>query len=116
MVVWFAYFRNFLSPQPASPIKPLPRTIIVAGRKAFAPILAPLSSASPEGEGIMKIMINRRKTNREILCVLFGLEVFKVSSVVKKITRCMALVKQSECHARIHGNNPYVTVFKGEFF
>jgi hypothetical protein len=55
----------------------------VAGWKAFAPILAPLSSATPEGEGIKKIMVKRRKKNLEILCVLFGLEVFMVSSIVQ---------------------------------
>lgn len=77
----YAYFRNFLSPQPASPIKPLPRNIIVAGWKAFAPILAPLSSASPEGDAIKKITVKRRKKIREVLCFPFGLEVFMVSSI-----------------------------------
>jgi hypothetical protein len=52
----------------------------VPGWKAFAPILAPLSRASPEGEGIMKKMNKKKKKNRAIPGLFFGYEIFIVSS------------------------------------
>jgi hypothetical protein len=48
----------------------------VPGWKAFAPITAPLSRASHEGEGVMKKINKRKKKNRTILCVFIGFEVF----------------------------------------
>jgi hypothetical protein len=76
LVVSFVYFRNFFSPQPASRIKELPRKIIVAGRKAFSSIFAPLSRASPEVEGIKKRINKRRKESRTIQLLFFAFDVF----------------------------------------
>ena len=112
----YAYFRNFLSPQPASPIKPLPRNIIVAGWKAFAPILAPLSSASPEGDAIEKNngQEEEEESGRSYVSPS-GLRSSWSPPSINKITRSMRLITQSACHVWIRVNNPYITVFKGEF-
>ena len=80
LVVLFGYLRNFFSPQPASRIKALPKKIIVAGWKAFSPILAPLSRASPDVEGTMERINKRRKESRAIQRLFIAFEVFIVSS------------------------------------
>lgn len=106
LLVLFGYFRNFFSPQPASRIKALPRKIIVAGWKAFAPILAPLSRASPEVEGILKRINKRRKESRAIQCLFIAFEVFIAFSGNPIISPdAYTLITQSACHVRIHVNN-----------
>ncbi|TFH33588.1 MAG: hypothetical protein E4G97_00070 [Deltaproteobacteria bacterium] len=52
----------------------------MTGRKAFTPIIAPLSNASPEREGIKKKMNRREKKNRAIPGLRFGYEIFMLSS------------------------------------
>jgi len=52
----------------------------VPGWRAFTPIPALLSKASPEGEGIKKKMNRAKKNNRTFQYLFFRDEIFKLSS------------------------------------